>query len=72
MPKDRIRLIKPFKEMLNNRKTVSDEILDYARKKGFKKSGRISNNLACNITLLHSRRILDEIIHTRKLIEDLI
>jgi len=72
MPKDHIKLTRPFKEMLAKKKTVSDEILDYARKKGSKKGDRISNNLAGDIALVHSRRILDEIVRTRKLIEDLI
>jgi len=72
MPKDRVKLIKPFKEMLNKRKTVSDEILGYARKKGYKRKEQISNRLAADIALHHSERLLREIIATREMINDLV
>ena len=58
MPHDRLKLIKPFQEMLNKRKTVSDEILDYARKRGSKKNETIINKLAADIALRHSERLL--------------
>lgn len=72
MPQDRLKLIKPFQEMLIRRKTVSDEILDYARKKGYKRNDKITNKLAADIALHHSERLSREIISTRKLIEDLV
>ena len=72
MPKDRLKLIEPFKEMLNKRKTVSDEILDYARKKGFKKKESITNKLAAEIALKHSERLLREIISTRNIIRNIV
>ncbi|MBI2651828.1 hypothetical protein HYX00_00025 [Candidatus Woesearchaeota archaeon] len=72
MPKGHLKLTKPFGEMLSKRKTVSDEILDFAKKKGFKKKGTITNKLAAEITLNHSERLLREIVSTRKMIENLI
>lgn len=72
MPKDRVKLIKPFKEMLNKRKTVSDEILDYARKRGYKRNDKITNKLAADIALHHSERLLKEIDSARKLISRLV
>ena len=71
MPNDGLKLIKPFQEMLNKKKTVSDGILDYARKRGFKKNAALTNNLAAEIALEHSKRLLKEITSTRKMIEDL-
>ena len=71
MPKDHLKLTKPFEDMLKKRKTVSDEILDFARKRGFRKKGSITNNLAAEIALEHSRRLLTEIISAKKLIEGL-
>jgi len=71
MPRDRLKMIKPFQEMLNKRKTISDEILNYARKKGYKRYDKITNKLAADIALRHSERLLKEIISTRKMIEDL-
>ena len=72
MPNDRLKRIKPFQEMLNKRKTVSDEIIGYARKRGYKRNEGITNKLAADIALEHSERLLKEIILTRKLIEDLV
>ena len=72
MPHDRLRLLKPFQEILNKRKTVSDGILDYARKKGYKRNDKITDKLAADIALRHSERLLREIVSTRKMIEDLI
>ena len=72
MPQDRIKLIKPFQEMLRKRKTVSDEILNYARKKGFKKNDTITNKLAAEIALEHSNRLLRDIISTRNMIMNLV
>ena len=72
MPKDRLKLTKPFKEMLNKRKTVSDEILGYARKKGYKRKEQISNKLAAEIALHHSGRLLKEITATREMIKDVV
>lgn len=66
MPKDRTNLIKCFKQMLKKRKTVSDEILDFARKKGFKRKEPISNRLAAEIALKHSEKLISEINLTRK------
>jgi len=72
MPNDRLKMIKPFQDMLNKKKTVSDEIIEYAKKKGYKRKESITNKLAAQIALQHSERLLKEIILTRKMIEDLI
>ena len=72
MPKDRLKLIEPFQEMLNKRKTVSDEILDYARKKGYKRNDKITDKLAADIALSHSERLLREIISTRNIIRNIV
>ena len=73
MPKDRLKLIEPFKAMLGKRKTISDEIIDFAGKKGFKRSDKfISNRLAAEIALHHSERLLKEIISTENLIKNYI
>ena len=71
MPKNCLKLIEPFKKMISTRKTVSDEILDYARKKGYRKNEKISNKLAADIALHHSGRLLNEIISTRGMIKNL-
>ena len=72
MPRDRLKMIKPFQEMLNYKKTVSDEIIEYAKKKGYKRKDKITNKLAADIALHHSQRLLREIIATREMIRDLV
>src|SRR3989339_43996 len=73
MPKDRLKLIEPFKVMLSKRKTISDEIIDFAGKKGFKRSDKgISNRLAAEIALHHSERLLKEITSTENIIKNYI
>ena len=70
MPKDTLKLIEPFKRMLDKKKTTSDELLDYARKKGFRKNGaELTNKLAAEIALEHSERLLKEIILAKNIIE---
>ena len=72
MPKDRIKLTKCFKHMLKKKKTVSDEILDFARKRGFRKKDAITGKLAADIALHHSERLPNEIIKTRKVIRHML
>lgn len=70
MPKDRIRLIRPLNDMLKNRKTISDEIIDYAKKRGFKNNDKkISDNISAEISLNHSERLIKEIEETRRMIK---
>lgn len=70
MPANFLKLTEPFGEMLKKRKTVSDEILEHARRRGFRKGQEISSGLAAEIALHHSGRLLKEIISTKKIIED--
>ena len=69
IPKGRLKLIKPLKEIINKRKTVSDELPDYARKRGFRKNEAITNKLGAEMALAHSKRLLKEIILTRNMIK---
>jgi len=72
MPRSSYALIRVFHNMLNKKKTVSDEILDYARKWGWKMKETLSSRLAADISINHSQRLLDEITSTRRLIKSLI
>ena len=58
--------------MLKKSKTVSDEILDYAKKKGFRRKESITDKLAADIVLHHSERLLKEITATRRIIRHLL
>lgn len=69
MPKDRLRLILPLKYMLERRKTISDEIIDCAKKSGFKRNDKkISSKLSAEISLSHSERLIKEIEEARRMI----
>ena len=57
--------------MIDNRKTVSDQILDSAKKQGYKKGEEISQQAAAEIALDHSKQLFKEIVLTKKMIEDL-
>ena len=70
MPRESLRLIEPFKKMLAAKKTVSDEIIEFAKKKGYKK--HITNKFAAEIALEHSERLLKDVIAIKKVIENLV
>lgn len=68
MPRNQLALIDPIRQMIKRKKTISDEILDTARKKGFKKES-ITNKLSAEIAYEHAARLLIEVISIRKNIE---
>lgn len=71
MPKGRHVLVEPFEKMLKEKKTVSDHILDDAKKKGYSKKVTLPNNVAAEIALKHSQQLYKEIVYTRKLLSRL-
>ena len=58
--------------MLKERKTVSDQIIDEAKKRGWKKGEILPQKIAAEIALDHSKRLFKEIVLTRKMIEDVL
>lgn len=71
-PKDRAHLLDPFKKIIDERKTVSDEILGFAKKKGVDpKKETLPKSVACDIALEHSKRLFKEIVLTKKILKDL-
>ncbi len=69
MPNCSRELLKPFETMVEKKKTVSDEILDDAKKLGYKEGGEISDELAANLALNHAGRFLVDLEKTQRLIE---
>ncbi|MBL7055591.1 hypothetical protein ISS07_01620 [Candidatus Woesearchaeota archaeon] len=69
VPKERLPLIEPLEKMLKNKRTVSDEILNDAKKMGFSKN--IPNKQAAELALKHSKDLFKEIIMTKQLIKKL-
>lgn len=64
--KNKKQLLKPFDDMLTHKKTVSDEILAFAKKKGYnakkaKNNEPLPQDIARKIALDHSTRLYKEI-----------
>ena len=70
IPPERRKFIAPFKEMLEERRTVSDEILGFAKRRGAARD-RIDQALAQEIALRHAGRLRGEIEKAGKVILDL-
>ncbi len=70
-PKHERPLLKPFQKMIEERTTVSDEIIASAKKRGFeaKKGRTLPTELAREIALDHADRLFKEIILTRKMLQ---
>ena len=62
MQKDSLKLIRPFKDILEKRKTVSDEILEFAGNKR-----EISNQVAAELAVEYSGRLAEEIVLAREM-----
>ena len=69
IPADRQIFLQPLDRMLLAGKTVSDEILDFSRKRGYQRNERIPNSLAAEIALLHANRLEKEIIGMKRILE---
>ncbi len=70
-PKRYYPLIRPVKEMLDDRKSVSDWILAYAKRKGFVHNNRISNRNAAEIALYYAGRLREDLEETQRMLEKL-
>jgi len=68
--KKEAKFLDPFEGMIRDRKTVSDQLLNEAKKKGYKKGAELPQKAAAEIALNHSQRLFKEILLTRKLIEN--
>jgi hypothetical protein len=66
-----IKHLAPFEKMLEEKKTVSDEILQEAKKGGWKKNHLLSQKGAQDIALTHSNRLYKEILLAKKQLEKL-
>jgi hypothetical protein len=71
IPKERRILIEPLEIMLKERKTVSDKILEDAKKMGVEVQSRISNRQAAELALKYSNNLLKDIETTKGIIGNL-
>lgn len=66
IPKDRYPVLNPLTEMLNEKKTISDEILKKAKLVGYKKGESLSNSQAAKLALLVSKDLYKDIVTTKQ------
>ncbi len=69
MPNSSKKLLEPFETMVEEKKTVSDEILDDAKKLGYEEGKELSGELAAKLALKHASRFLDDLGKMQQLIE---
>ena len=60
-PKKYNKLIKPLTEMIENKESMSDKILKYARRKGYLTNGKIGNRDACKLSLYYAEKFYDDL-----------
>lgn len=67
MSKEYRHTIKPIEGMLEKRKTVSDQILQYVRKKGYSTKDILPQEVSCEIALRYANKLVKEIEKTKKM-----
>jgi hypothetical protein len=71
IPKEKLLLIEPLDRMLKDKKTVSDVILEDAKKMGVDIKDKITNKQAAELALKHSKDLFKDIIMTKQVIKNL-
>jgi hypothetical protein len=66
-----MKYLLPFQKMLEEKKTVSDEILKEAKRHGWKNNTILSQKTAQEIALTHSNRLFKEIVLAKKQLQKL-
>jgi len=67
--KEEMRFLEGFEQMIKEKKTVSDKILDEAKKRGYDKGAELPQKAAAEIALDQSKQLFKEIVLTRKMVE---
>ncbi|MFH1978435.1 MAG: glutamate-cysteine ligase family protein [Candidatus Aenigmatarchaeota archaeon] len=70
-PKSHKKLLDPFAKMIDDRKTVSDQIMAEAKKLGADPKGPLTKDISREIALIHSKRLFKEIVIARKSLEEI-
>lgn len=68
-PKRYKSIIKPVKDMIEHKQSMSDKILKYARWKGFLKNGKISDSNSAELALHYAEQFAKDLEETRKKLE---
>jgi hypothetical protein len=70
MPSSSKKLLMPFEEMVEERRTVSDQIIERAEKLGYKTGEKLSQETAEKLALAHANLFLDDMEKTQKLVHE--
>ncbi len=57
VPRDRHIFLAPIKKMIQERKTVSDQILDFAKRKGYDRNEDLPQEVSAEIALIHAEKL---------------
>lgn len=68
MPQQARKLLEPFKEMVEYRHTVSDQIMHHAQKLGYAEGEEITPETARKLVLYQANNFLDDLEHADKLV----
>jgi len=68
-PRDKRILLRPLKKMVRERKTVSDMILKYVRKKGYSTTEPLPNHISKEIALDHAEKFRTSVDKMKRLVE---
>ncbi len=69
VPEDRLELLQPLKNMLDEKKTVSDKILSKAKSLGVKLEEGISESKAAELALYFSEQLREDVFKTKQALE---
>jgi len=64
--------LEPIKDIIKKRRTVSDIITTYVKKKGYSLDNKIPQEICRKIALQHSKKMVKEMAKTRKIYENLV
>ena len=71
-PKIYYPLLSPIREMIEEKRSVSDKILSYAKKKGYlTEQGMISNSDAAALALYYAQKVPEDLDKIKKKLEKL-
>jgi hypothetical protein len=68
-PKRYAPIIRPVYDMIDNKKSMSDRILSYAKNKGFVNEGKINNKDAAQLALYYADKMPKDLEETKKKLE---
>jgi len=65
-PKKYGKIIRPISEMIENKESVSDKILKYAKRKGYLNNGKIGKKDACELSLYYSKMFHKDLLQVKE------